>query len=182
MSGVNRDTSPAELAALVSQTLGEAGISAILSGGGAVVLYTENEYESSDLDFITSERTDAIAAALEPLGFERTPGARQFEHPQTDYYVEFPPGPLAFGETVLGEDAATLFQTEYGPVRIITPTQCIMDRLAAYVHWNDNQSFVQAIMVIRRQDIQWHELIAWARREGIEPGVIERLRRRAEGE
>lgn len=178
MMSINGDTSLEELAALVSQVLEGAGITATLSGGGAVVLYTENEYESCDLDFITSARTAAIAEAMSALGFHRVTGVRQFEHPRTDYYVEFPSGPLAFGETVIPDaDAATL-QTDYGPVRIVTPTHIVMDRLAAYVHWSDGQSWDQAIMVGRRHALDWDAMREWAAREGIARSLIDGLRTR----
>ncbi|MBS3957027.1 MAG: hypothetical protein KGZ40_05825 [Clostridiales bacterium] len=179
MRRVNEGTSLGELAALVCEALERAGIRATLSGGGAVVLYSDNEYESSDLDFITSERTAVIAEAIEPLGFHRTPGSRQFEHPEARYYVEFPPGPLAFGETVVPESSVLTLQTEFGPVRVITPTQSVMDRLAAYVHWNDNQALDQAVMVARRQRVDWSELYEWARREGADAVLIDRLRSKA---
>jgi hypothetical protein len=38
------------VAALVSTALEAAGISAVLSGGAVVSIYTHNEYESADLD------------------------------------------------------------------------------------------------------------------------------------
>lgn len=180
MSKIDRGTSPEEIAALVSQALQSAGISATLSGGGAVTLYSENEYESHDLDFVTSERLSVIAVAIRPLGFERTPGARQFEHPRSELYVEFPSGPLAFGETVVPDEDACTIRTPFGPLRIVTPTQCVMDRLAASVHWTDNPSFDQAIMVAKRQPIDWDALGDWATAEAIDPGVISRLRSLAE--
>ncbi len=120
-----------------------------------------------------------IAEAIEPLGFRRTPGSRQFEHPEAPYYVEFPPGPLAFGETVVPESSVLTLQTEFGPVRIITPTQSVMDRLAAYLHWNDNQALDQAVMVASRQHVDWPELYEWARREGAEAVLIDRLKSKA---
>lgn len=181
MGSVTRDTSLSELAAIVSQALAAAGITATLSGGGAVSLYSANEYESRDLDFVTSERTSTIAAALAPLGFSHVPGARQFEHPETDYYVEFPPGPLGFGETVVPDDEATTLQTEFGLLRIVTPTQSVMDRLAAYVSWTDNPSFDQAVMVARRHPIDWPALHAWARLEKIDTAVVDRLGKRVGG-
>jgi hypothetical protein len=179
MKGVTRDTSLDELAALVSQALEAAGIVATLSGGGAVSLYSANEYESCDLDFVTSERTNAIAAAIAPLGFTHVSGARQFEHPETDYYVEFPPGPLGFGETTVSDDTAAILHTAFGPLRIVTPTQSVMDRLAAYVNWKDNPSFDQAIMVALRHPIDWSALYEWARVEGIDAALIDKLRTRA---
>jgi len=176
---IDRDTSLEELAATVSQVLERAGITATLSGGGAVTLYADNEYLSGDLDFVTSARIEVIGKVLAPLGFVRNPGARQFEHPDTDFYVEFPPGPLAFGETSISQDDATTVDTRWGPLRIVTPTQLVMDRLAAYVHWRDGQSLDQAVMIARHQAIDWSELHAWAEREGIEPALIDGLQRRA---
>jgi hypothetical protein len=145
-----------------------------------VVLYSHNEYESCDLDFVTNAANDAIAKAVAPLGFRRVAGARQFEHPETDFYLEFPPGPLAFGETVVSDADATTVHTEFGPLRIVTPTQSVMDRLSAYVHWNDNQSLDQAVMVARKQPVEWSELHEWSRREGADDRLIDAFRRRVE--
>jgi hypothetical protein len=161
----------------VSQALERAGIVATLSGGGAVSIYSHNEYESSDLDFITNARNEAIAKAIAELGFRRVPGARAFDHPESDFYVEFPPGPLAFGETVVRDGDVPMLQTEFGPLRVITATQSIMDRLTAYAHWNDRQALDQAVMVARRQRIDWAALAEWARREAVDASVIARVRR-----
>lgn len=170
-----------ELAAMVSAALRDAGITATLSGGAAVTIYADNEYLSGDLDFVTNARIGAISTALAPLGFVRLSGARQLEHPNTNLYVEFPPGPLAFGETSVPDSEAATLETADGPVRIVTPTQLVMDRLAAYVHWRDGQSLDQAVMVVRKQAIDWEQLRAWAAREGLGDEVLESLERRASG-
>ncbi len=179
MGRIDANTSLEELAVVVSGALEKAGITATLSGGASVTLYSENEYQSFDLDFVSSARIGALADALEALGFHRIVGARQFEHDESPYYVEFPPGPLAFGETVVADSDATTLQTSFGPVRIVTPTQVVMDRLAAYVHWHDRQSLDQATMVARRQDVDWPSLSRWARVEHVDPAIITRLRERA---
>jgi len=93
--------------------------------------------------------------------------------------VEFPPGPLAFAETVVRNRDVPLLQTDFGPLRVITPTQSIMDRLAAYVHWNDRQALDQAVMVARRQRVDWNALKEWARREAVDAGLIDKVRRSA---
>ena len=170
-----------ELAAIVSGALEDAGITATLSVGAAVTIYADNEYLSGDLDFVTNARIDAIEKVLVPLGFVRRSGARHLEHPETDLFVEFPPGPLAFGETTIGDEEGTLLQTAHGPLRIVTPTQLVMDRLAAYSQWHDGQSYDQAVMVVRRQPVEWSQLSAWAQREGVESDVVDALRRRASG-
>ena len=179
MGVITPGTSIEELAALVSQALESAGITATLSGGGAVTLYSENDYQSFDLDFITSARNEAILKAIAPLGFRFERGTREFTHPDTQFYVEFPPGPLGFGETTVSEAEAAIIDTPFGPLRIITPTQSVMDRLAAHVAWNDNQALDQAAMVARKHDVDWAAVSEWALREGADPGVVERVRRLA---
>jgi hypothetical protein len=74
-SGVTRITSAttlAELASIVSEALQAAGIVATLSGGSAVSLYTQNRYESEDLDFVTTAMLEDLRPVLEPLGFVHT--------------------------------------------------------------------------------------------------------------
>ncbi len=164
---------------MVSAALEGADIDAVLSGGGAVTLYSDNEYMSADLDFVTSERNKTIAPVLESLGFQLK--NRCFVHPATRFIVEFPPGPLAFGNRYVDNDQATTLETEHGPVRIITPTQCVMDRLSWFVHGGDLQSRDQALMVARRHQIDWDELFAWSRKEGIAENLIHEVREEAEG-
>jgi hypothetical protein len=177
--GINVHTSVTELAALVSQVLEAAGIKATLSGGGAVSIYTDNLYQSNDLDFVTAERRDRLAAALKPLGFTLANDRRSFTHPDTDFFVEFPPGPLRFGEQVVQHDDNPMLQTSWGPLRVITPTLCVMDRLAAYWYWNDRPSWDQAVLVARHQDLDYDRLVAYAEAEKRDPMDIEKLRKEA---
>ncbi|MDZ4065129.1 MAG: hypothetical protein U1E22_10750 [Coriobacteriia bacterium] len=179
MTSIGPNTTLVELAALVSQALERAGLRATLSGGGAVSVYSENEYESKDLDFVSNERLEAIGQAVAPLGFTRVGPGREFENPETSWYLEFPPGPLAFGETSIADDEADVLGTDYGPLRIISPTHVVMDRLAAYVHWRDNPSLDQAVMIARWQDIDWAALGKWAEREKIASEIISAVKNRS---
>lgn len=77
------------------------------------------------------------------------------------------------------DDDVLVLETDYGPLRIVTPTQIIMDRMAAYAHWNDNPSLDQAIMVAKRQDVDWPALYEWAERDGIDAVEIDKLKSRA---
>ena len=164
MAITSRTTLP-ELAALVSQALENAGITATLSGGGAVAVYSENEYESNDLDFVTHAGLKEIAAALESLGFRLHEDRRHLEHPRTDLFLEFPPAPVEFGSRTVDPDDIPRLPTPWGPLRIITPTQCVMDRLAAYWHWKDRQSWDQAVLVARHRDVDYRDLLAYAKEE-----------------
>jgi hypothetical protein len=152
------------LAAIVSTALEAAGISAVLSGGAVVSIYTDNTYQSHDLDFVSMATTASIAKVMASLGFECK--GRMFSHQRTPLFVEFPTGPLAVGGELIRPDEAGEKETPAGRIRLLTPTQCVMDRLAAYFHWNDLQSLDQAVMVASSQKISLSKVEAWAKREG----------------
>lgn len=172
---INASTSAIELAARVSQILEHAGIVATLSGGGAVSIHTANRYQSQDLDFVTSQRRKHLLAALAPHGFELARDRRHFTHPRTVFVLEFPAAPLAFGGQVVAQDDIPQMQTEWGPLRVITPTQCVMDRLAAFWHWHDRQSWDQAVWVATDHDVDAGALRDFAATQNASDRDIDRL-------
>ncbi|MEE8118941.1 MAG: hypothetical protein V3T39_05205, partial [Gammaproteobacteria bacterium] len=72
MPEITKNSTLLEVAALVSNSLQKAGITATLSGGSDVSIYTENVYLSKDLDFVTAALVDELVLALAPLGFVHT--------------------------------------------------------------------------------------------------------------
>ena len=54
-----------------------------------------------------------------------------------------------------------------GGLRVIPPTLCVMDRLAAFVPWRDRQCLEQAIWVAQSHAIDWDDLRSWATQEGM---------------
>lgn len=167
---INRDTTLEEIAALVSEALTAAEIDVVLGGGGAVTLYTNNEYMSTDLDFITIESKKRISPIVKNLGF--LPRGKEYAHPDTNFFIEFPSGPVAFGDRYIEIEEIVTLNTKYGDIRIISPTHSVMDRIAWFVHGNDRQSRDQAIMVARHQTIDWEEIRLWAEAEGIDQNLI----------
>lgn len=145
--------------------LKRAGIEAVLTGGAVVSIYTENAYESYDLDFVVRGLGKDVRSAMASLGFTKRTG-RHFEHPRTRYIVEFPSGPLAIGNRPVTTTARR--RTRAGVLRLLTPTDCVMDRLAAFYHWSDPQGLEQAVAVSRRQRIDMARVRRWSRREGME--------------
>jgi len=178
MAGITADSDIGEVAAIVSSALHEAGIVATLSGGGAVCIYTDNQYRSNDLDFVTAAMVDELAPVLQDPGFVQTGIARlsQFDHPLVEWYLEFLPSPLTFGHlSVDPEDCAEL-DFPGGRLRIITPTQSVMDRLAAAIAWNDPQSRDQAFLVAARHVLDWPMLESWFDGEGQSNDEFKRFR------
>lgn len=150
-------------AAEVVRQLEKNGISCVLVGGACVSIYSDEKHASRDLDFISPYSHEAIAKALEEIGFRKE--GRYFHHPNSSLYVEFPSGPVAIGEQspVKPEGKMMIDGTA---VIMFSPTQCVMDRLAAWFHWNDRRSLIHALWVCEKQPVSIEKIKRWARKEG----------------
>jgi hypothetical protein len=160
---ITRRSTIRAVAAQVSQALTDAGITAVLTGGGAVSIYSANKYRSYDLDFVSAAAKKDLAPVLGTLGFKPGSG-RHFGHPATPLVVEFVAWPPTLGDEIVQKWAR--IRTPAGTLQILTPTQCIKDRLAAFFHWRDSQSLEQAVQVGRTNRVSMKELARWAGAEG----------------
>ena len=153
-----------ELAAYVHTHLTSFGIDVVLSGGAVVAFYTSGKYVSRDIDFVNRylEKRSKIIKSMEELGFQEV--GMQFEHPDTDWFVEFPPGPLSIGEERIID--INEIELETGTLRLISPTDCVKDRLAWFFHDGDRQCLAQAVLVAHEQQIDIGEIREWSEREG----------------
>jgi hypothetical protein len=158
----------AELAALVVTTLATAGIDVVLVGGSCVCLYTNERFGSFDLDFIDMSytRKRKIAAALAEIGFTPRGASRYFEREDCQWSIEFPSAPLAIGHEQISSDRVAELQTPMGTVRLLSPTDCIKDRLLWWYLENDGQCWEQALDIAHHHSIQWADLKAWHKGEG----------------
>ena len=152
-----------ELAGYLCGHLKREGLDAVLVGGACVSIYSSAEYESFDLDFVSFEEGRRIVEVLKKIGFRQTEG-RHFGHPQTQYYAEFLNPPVAVGQQQLTRFKR--LRTPLGFIKMLTPTDCVKDRLAAYLHWKDRQALQQAAMVASSQTVSWASLHQWAGKEG----------------
>jgi len=153
-----------ELSAYVCSHMAKRGIDVVLSGGATVSLYTHSAYLSKDVDLVNvySAGRKSLAAAMVEIGFVEQ--NRYFRHPDSDYIVEFPPGPLAIGDEPVRQILDRKLST--GVLRVISPTDCVKDRLAAYYHFGDSQALRQAVLVAGRNRIDLKEVARWSQAEG----------------
>ena len=122
---------------------------------------------SADLDMIPpyGVRRRTLVDSMNEIGFEET-GSRHFVHPGSDHFVEFPPGPVSIGEERIRHFDEITYST--GVLKVISPTDCVKDRLAAYYHWGDRQGLAQAIMVASERKVDLSEVLRWSKVEGME--------------
>ena len=158
--------SQVELAAYVQDSLQADGIQVVLSGGSAVSFYSSNKYVSKDLDLINTSfaRRSKIKSVMEKIGFHEQ--GRYFIHPETTFFVEFPDGPLSVGEDPVKEISA--FELATGTLKLLSPTDCVKDRLCAFYFWNDLQGLEQAVLVAKSQQVDLKEIKRWSKVEGKE--------------
>lgn len=154
-----------ELAAYVSSHLRAKGIEVVLSGGSAVTIYSRDKYVSLDTDLVNTRyaKRRAIREAMLEIGFQEE--NRYFKHPETQYFVEFPAGPLAVGNEPVKRVDEMTFRT--GTLRILSPTDCVKDRLTWYYYDKDRQALEQARLVVQENEVDLAEIERWSKQEGM---------------
>ncbi len=152
------------VALAVGHALAEHGIRAVLTGGACASLHAAGRYLSDDLDFVLEGRV-ALAEldrAMASIGFGRE--ANRYLHPRSDFWVEFPRGPLAVGADL---DVTTVeWKGRAGSALALSATDSCRDRLAAYFHWNDRQSLDVAVAIASRNDVDLERIRRWSAGEG----------------
>lgn len=158
----------AEIAALVVETLANAGIDVVLVGGSCVCVYTSERFGSFDLDFVdlSYARRKSIAEALATIGFTAKGSTRYFEHKAIQWVLEFPPAPLAVGHQPIASSEVAEWVTDVGTLKLLNPTDCVKDRLLNYYLYDDAQCLEQANDVARSHAIKWADLKRWHEGEG----------------
>lgn len=114
---------------------------------------------------MTSVLASSTCVLDERIGF--TAQGRVFIHSDTRFSVEFPPGPIGIGnEEPINPEGKV--DVDGVTITLLSPTQSIMDRLAAFFHWNDRQSLDQAVWIAQSQQhaVSIEKITTWATREG----------------
>lgn len=138
-----KEKSLKNLAILVSEKFKEHHLECILVGGACVTIYSQNRYQSYDLDYVTYEDRSKIKSTLKELGFVQK--GRYFYHPDSAFFIEFVTPPVSVGKE-------TIKNYNYlGAITLLSPTDCVKDRLASFYYWNDRQALEQATMVCKAQ-------------------------------
>jgi hypothetical protein len=153
-----------ELAAYIQDVLQNQGVNVVLSGGSAASFYSNNKYVSKDLDLININFTkrSKIKSVMERIGFQEQ--GRYFVNPETQFFAEFPNGPLSVGGEPVKEISE--FELVTGTLRIVSATDCVKDRLCAFYFWNDQQGLTQAVLITERQNVDLKEVKRWSKAEG----------------
>jgi len=132
---------PERIAAIASWLQGlyeDRGRAPVLVGGAAVELYTRGAYRTGDLDFV-GEVPAAVEGRLETAGFEKQ--GRHWVHRESETFLEFPArrfdAPVHVETNRFGSHA----------VRILSPEEVLVDRLAAWRFWDSAVDGINALLL-----------------------------------
>jgi hypothetical protein len=151
-----------DLAALVCKKLNEEDIDAVLVGGACVSIYTKNKYVSYDLDFVSHTSLKELSRVLSDIGFRRE-STRHFVRKDCPFYIEFVAPPLSIGSEPVKQRKKLM--SRLGEIVLLTPTDSVKDRLAAFYHWNDSQALEPTVLVARAQKVNLSEIRRWSENE-----------------
>lgn len=159
----NKKMSLQDFAITVARELKKQGVDVILVGGAVVSIYSKNRYQSKDVDFLSLSDHQQIEKAMDSLGFKKE--GKDFYHPMATFYVEFPGRNLVLGATP--EKPEGEIRSDEFVLKLLSPTQSVMDRLAAFYHWKDRQSLEQALLVAQNHPVKLDKIKKWSDAEGM---------------
>ena len=164
MDKVRPEMSITELGSYICSELEKNNIHVVLSGGACMEIYS-SKFASYDIDLIErySSQHKAILETMKLLGFKQEKKGKYFKHDNNPYMVEFPTGPVTVGDEFV-KDIATI-ETEFGYLRLLSATDCIKDRLCAFVYHFDEECLYQAVDVAQHNSIDYDNLEEWVSNE-----------------
>ncbi len=164
---ISSRTTRAELAALICGALATTGDEPVLVGGAVTAIYTKGRYLSDDLDFVSWRNDRERKAVLGALGFQRDGG--HWSHPSSPFLVQFVESPVMIGKKHVREP--DVMQTPAGPLRILSPLDCALDRFCWYLEASDQQTLQQAANVMVEHDVRLTDVEEWLAGEPYPPNT-----------
>jgi len=160
-----------ELASYVCSELEKRDIKVILSGGSCMELYTNAMYSSYDIDFVMqySYSVSQIEKTMLELGFKID--GKYYVLDDSKFFIEILTPPVAVGDEFLNNFASR--NTKLGILKLLTPTDCVKDRLCGCFLHNDKHCFEHALAVASKNTIDIDNLKKWSENEdkSIQKGV-----------
>jgi len=156
-----------EIAYAVCTLFHNCGKTVVLTGGSAATIYAPAHYQSRDLDFVMQFSSGGLAVVqkLQELGFESGPSSI-YKHPNSAFTIDFIAGDLAVGEKYISS-WKTLHKGDQ-ILHILSPEDCICDRLASYIYWNDFSALSAAAGVYNTTHANLDDVRTWLEKENAE--------------
>lgn len=170
-----KNCSELELWEYVCSRLKNDGINTVLVGGAVAAIYSKGAYKSGDLDIVINSviiDEKKVAQSMVNLGFAKS--GRHWIHPDCKHlYIEFIRPPIAIGDDYRITPVKRMVDNK--EISILSPEDCVRDRLSSYVYFKAAECLDQAVMVAKEQKIDINKIQEWAKNEGKE--MVEAIRK-----
>ncbi|MDE3838725.1 hypothetical protein C0966_04935 [Bacillus methanolicus] len=130
-------------ASIITRLLDQYKIKPIIVGGLSVEIYTQSEYATRDIDFV-SDGYHIIEDVLFSLGFKKE--GRHFYHQDIEIAVEIPSNDLVGSY----EKVAKVYIDDENYVYLISIEDIILDRLRAAVHWKSEEDSIWGFRLLAK--------------------------------
>ncbi|MBI4212196.1 MAG: hypothetical protein HY540_06115 [Deltaproteobacteria bacterium] len=135
---------------------------AILVGSSCAAVYVPS-LATKNLDFVISKFHIAeVGKLMKRLGFKARE-LRSFVCVKGPYEVRFPPPPPLAGDEPI--ESTVIVSSNQGPLELLTPTDCVRQRLAAWYRLGDEDGFQQAVAVAKKHPIDFDVVKQWSQWE-----------------
>ncbi|MCL2101970.1 MAG: hypothetical protein FWH22_09700 [Fibromonadales bacterium] len=168
-----------ELWKYVASELSKSGIKTVLVGGAVAAVYSNGAYRSGDLDIVINSYTlkdESIASVMQDIGFKKE--GRHWKREDCEHlFIEFIRPPVAICDDYNIKPRKFLVNGQ--ELFILSPKDCVRDRLASYVYFKSAECLEQAALVVAAERVKLSELSKWAKDEGADMlRALEELKRK----
>lgn len=150
-----------ELWEYVAEHLSAKGIKTVLVGGAVVAIYSKGAYRSGDLDIVINTFTNVdseINSAMSKIGFSKK--GRHWIHPECEHlFIEFCLPPVSIGDDYNIKPIEVIRNS--AKIYLLSPTDCIKDRLGAFMHWKARECLDQAVLVAKANKFDTAHVKDW---------------------
>lgn len=149
-----------QAAAIICEYLHEQGFDPVLTGRACAAIYSNATADPAVLDFVVRDFTiEEMRDALKDLGFTNT-GHRTFANKTFTSELFLVPHPVVVGDDVVRD--LHIMRTHKGDLRMLTPTDCVRQRLSMYYRWNEDGALEDAVRVAKRHEVDLELIRRWS--------------------
>jgi len=106
---------------------------------------------------------EGLEEAMKEIGFIKK--TRHYIHPQCHHlFIDFPgTAPLGIGKDYNIKPEEHL--VDGSKIKILSPTDCVKDRLATYMYFHDRDGLDQAVLVAQKHPVNFKSIKKWCANE-----------------
>jgi hypothetical protein len=137
----------------VAANLKKSGFDTILVGGGVATIYSDGAYMSGDIDLVMASMMQSsgdVGKALNEMGFNKK-RQRSYSKEGCRFTIDVSSFPVTIGEDYIAEKSLKEAIYNGESVKMLSSTDCILDRLNKAYHYADETAFDAAVEVAKRQ-------------------------------